>query len=191
GQAGGGGGQQQANGPQLTSLGTPGAFRGPLTIINKEMPPEHLKPRVLLSSIKNKDEIERKILELGGLLARTSGEATHLVMASAQRTVKFMCCISTCQHILSLAWILESHSAQKFLPEEDFILDMPEFEKVFVFSLKDTLKKQNRRYLLQGKMLYLTPSVVPGRIWLREIIECAGGTVENKRRNLKEIKELN
>ena len=59
GQPGGVGGPQQANGPQLTALGTPGAFRGPLNIINKEMPPEHLKPRVLLSSIKNKDEIER------------------------------------------------------------------------------------------------------------------------------------
>lgn len=59
----------------------------------------------------------QKLLELGGYLAKTSIEATHLVMGSgtAQRTVKFMCAISCCKYILTLQWILESHAEAKFL----------------------------------------------------------------------------
>lgn len=35
-----------------------------------------------------------------------------------------------------------------FSAEEDYFMDMPEFEKVFKFSLKETLLKTNRRQLL-------------------------------------------
>ena len=34
-------------------------FRGPLSIINKELPPEQQRPRILLSSVKNKEDVER------------------------------------------------------------------------------------------------------------------------------------
>lgn len=46
-------------GPPQTTLPSISGFGGPLTIINKELPPEQLRPRILLSSIKNKEEIER------------------------------------------------------------------------------------------------------------------------------------
>ena len=46
-------------------------------------------------------------------------------------------------------------------------------------------------FFFQGKTFYLTPSVVPGRTWLKEIIECAGGTVDNKLRSVKDVKEKN
>ena len=59
----------------------------------------------------------QKILELGGYLARTSVEATHLVMGGniAPRTVKFMCAISCCQFIVSLQWVIDSHNEARFL----------------------------------------------------------------------------
>lgn len=59
----------------------------------------------------------QKVLELGGYLARSSVEATHLVMGSstAQRTVKFMCALSSCRYIVSLQWIIDSHREAKFL----------------------------------------------------------------------------
>ena len=49
------------NGPPLLNNGSPSVpgIRGPLTIINKELPPEPLRPRVMLSFMKNKEEVER------------------------------------------------------------------------------------------------------------------------------------
>ena len=42
---------------------------------------------------------------------------------------------------------------------------------------------------LQGMCFHITPAVIPcGRV-LAEIIQCSGGTVEEKRRSLKAIKE--
>lgn len=66
----------------------------------------------------------QKLLELGGYLAKTSIEATHLVMGigTAQRTVKFMCAISCCKYILTLQWILDSHAEAKFLRKYPFSL---------------------------------------------------------------------
>lgn len=36
-----------------------GNMRGNLAVINKELPPEQHRPRILLSSIKNKEDVER------------------------------------------------------------------------------------------------------------------------------------
>lgn len=65
--------------------------------------------------------------------------------------------------------------------------DAPKFDCLLVISSVI----QYPLVVLQGKVFYLTPSVMPGRTWLREIIECAGGSVENKRAPLKDIKERN
>jgi len=40
-------------------------------------------------------------------------------------------------------------------------------------------------------VFHLTPSVVPGKSFLKQIIECAGGIVENKRRSLSFMKHQN
>ncbi|KAK7066486.1 PAX-interacting protein 1 [Halocaridina rubra] len=189
-------GQNSSNGVHPGSTGSQqsnaaGYNRGPLTVINKELPPEQQRPRILLSFIKNKEEVERKILELGGYLARTSVEATHLVMGGniAHRTVKLMCAISCSSFIVSLQWILDSHCEAKFLHEQNYTLEMPEYERIFQFCLRDTLAKPNRRHLFAGRTFYLTPSVVPGRTWLKEIIEFAGGSVDSKLRSVKDVKE--
>ena len=38
------------------------------------------RPAILLSAVKNKSELERKIAELGGCVVTQAAEATHLVM---------------------------------------------------------------------------------------------------------------
>ena len=57
------------------------------------------------------------MLELGGELAGTSKEATHLVMGSnkGSRTVKLLCAMSCSQYIVSIQWLLESHGQARFL----------------------------------------------------------------------------
>ena len=48
-----------ANGPPQAPMLPSGGVRGNLTIINKELPPEQFRPRILLSCFKNKEVIER------------------------------------------------------------------------------------------------------------------------------------
>lgn len=52
------------------------------------------------------------------------------------------------------------------------------------------LQSKERNQLFKGKIFYITPGVIPAASALREIIECAGGTVEKQRRSLKNIQEM-
>lgn len=139
--------------------------------------------------------MERKVTELGGTIVSGAAEATHLVMGgdgvTATRTCKLMMAVSCCKHIVSLAWLLHSHQHNTFIKEDRYALAMPEFERLFDFSLPKTMNMPNRRQLFNGRVFHLTPSVVPGRRWLRQIIECAGGVVEKTRRSLSSVKQIN
>lgn len=57
----------------------------------------------------------QKIKQLGGAVVDSNKEATHLVMSEAVRTIKLLCCLSTCKFILSEAWIRDSHAHNTFL----------------------------------------------------------------------------
>ena len=57
----------------------------------------------------------QKVKQLGGAVVDSHKEATHLVMSEAARTMKFLCCLSTCKYILSEAWISDSHAHNTFL----------------------------------------------------------------------------
>lgn len=48
-----------ANGLPQAPLAPGGGVRGNLTLINKELPPEQFRPRILLSCVKNKEAVER------------------------------------------------------------------------------------------------------------------------------------
>lgn len=57
-------------------------------------------------------------------------------------------------------------------------------------NVSKVLQSKERSQLFKGKIFYITPGVVPAASALREIIECAGGTVEKQRRSLKSIQEM-
>merc|ERR1712032_742637 len=91
----------------------------------------------------------------------------------------------------------------------------PEFEAMYQFSLSKTLARTNRDKLFAGKIFYLTPSVRPSMAViyhllvtitkkfknspppscvqvLQNIIQFAGGKVENRRRkSTEQIREVN
>lgn len=58
-------------------------------------------------------------------------------------------------------------------------------------SVDVLLSMPNRDQLFKGKTFYVTPSVVPCRSVLREIIEASGGRVTSQRKSLKTIAEVN
>ncbi|XP_024871465.1 PAX-interacting protein 1-like isoform X2 [Temnothorax curvispinosus] len=162
----------------------------PIVISNPDPPPPDKQPRILFSGINPKNHAKR-IRELGGALAASWRDATHLVMSAPLRTVKLLCCLSRCKFIVSLQWLLECSAKNTFVDESTYVLSDPEFEKNFNCNIEKTLTSPNRGTVLKGKIFYVTPSVIPSPSAIAEIIESAGGTMEKTRRTIAQIQELN
>lgn len=120
---------------------------------------------------------EHTVLALGGSLASSVAEASHLVTDRIRRTVKFLCALGRGIPILSLDWLHQSRKAGYFLPPDEYVVTDPEQEKNFGFSLQDALSQARKRRLLEGYEIHVTPGVQPPPPQMGEIISCCGGTV--------------
>ncbi|XP_026633629.1 mediator of DNA damage checkpoint protein 1 isoform X3 [Microtus ochrogaster] len=137
---------------------------------------EAVAPKVLFTGVVD-SRGERAVLALGGRLASSVNEASHLVTDRIRRTVKFLCALGKGIPILSLSWLYESRKAGHFLPPDDYLVTDPEQEKNFSFSLRDALSRARERKLLEGYEIHVTPRVQPPPAQMAEIIGCCGGTV--------------
>lgn len=117
------------------------------------------------------------MLALGGSLASSVAEASHLVTDRICRTVKFLCALGRGIPILSLDWLYQSKKAGCFLPPDEYVVTDPEQEKNFGFRLRDALSRARERKLLEGYEIHVTPGVQPPPPQMREIISCCGGTI--------------
>ncbi|XP_045397519.1 mediator of DNA damage checkpoint protein 1 isoform X2 [Lemur catta] len=133
-------------------------------------------PKVLFTGVVDARG-ERAVLALGGSLASSVAEASHLVTDRIRRTVKFLCALGRGIPILSLDWLHQSHKAGCFLPPDEYVVIDPEQEKNFGFSLRDALSRARERRLLEGYEIHVTPGVQPPPPQMGEIISCCGGTV--------------
>nr|XP_034817599.1 mediator of DNA damage checkpoint protein 1 isoform X6 [Pan paniscus]XP_054969334.1 mediator of DNA damage checkpoint protein 1 isoform X6 [Pan paniscus]XP_054969335.1 mediator of DNA damage checkpoint protein 1 isoform X6 [Pan paniscus] len=136
---------------------------------------ESTAPKVLFTGVVDARG-ERAVLALGGSLAGSAAEASHLVTDRIRRTVKFLCALGRGIPILSLDWLHQSHKAGFFLPPDEYVVTDPEQEKNFGFSLQDALSRARERRLLEGYEIYVTPGVQPPPPQMGEIISCCGGT---------------
>lgn len=91
----------------------------------------------------------QRIRELGGALAASWRDATHLVMSAPIRTVKLLCCLSRCKYIVTLQWLLDCSARNTFLDENGYILGDPEFEKNFNCNIEKALASPNRGTVLK------------------------------------------
>lgn len=83
----------------------------------------------------------------------------------------------------------ESGVTGRWLPEEGFTLSDPEFETIFNFNLAS---RMNRDKLFSRKVFYITPSVKPSMAMLQNIIQFAGGRIENRcRKTPEQMREMN
>nr|SVE91631.1 EOG090X027U [Daphnia sinensis] len=135
-------------------------------------------------------EISKAALKLGAGVAHNNREATHLVMPTFMRTPKLLCCLPTVKFILSPRWIHESAQQGKLLDEQPYLLKDTELERKMDIDLLKLLSLPQRDQLFKGKMFYITPSVVPSRSVLRDIIENSGGKVVAQPKSMKVISEL-
>uniref|UniRef100_A0A8D2AWC5 Mediator of DNA damage checkpoint 1 n=1 Tax=Sciurus vulgaris TaxID=55149 RepID=A0A8D2AWC5_SCIVU len=137
---------------------------------------ESATPKVLFTGVVDARG-ERAVLALGGSLASSVAEASHLVTDRIRRTVKFLCALGKGIPILSLDWLHQSRKAGCFLPPDQYVVTDPEQEKNFGFNLRDALHRARERRLLEGYEIHVTPGVQPPPSQMGEIISCCGGTV--------------
>nr|XP_008542010.1 PREDICTED: mediator of DNA damage checkpoint protein 1 isoform X8 [Equus przewalskii] len=137
---------------------------------------ESTAPKVLFTGVVDVRG-ERAVLALGGSLASSVAEASHLVTDRIRRTVKFLCALGRGIPILSLDWLHQSRKAGCFLPPDEYVVTDPEQEENFGFSLRDALSRARERRLLEGYEIHVTPGVQPPPLQMGEIISCCGGTV--------------
>jgi PAX-interacting protein 1 len=86
---------------------------------------------------------------LGGALAASWKDATHLIMNAPMRTIKLLCCLSRCKYIVSLQWLLDCSTKNTFIDESSYLLSDPEFEKNFNCNIQKALTSPNRGYILK------------------------------------------
>ncbi|KAG8521077.1 Mediator of DNA damage checkpoint protein 1, partial [Galemys pyrenaicus] len=137
---------------------------------------ESTAPKVLFTGVVDARG-ERAVLTLGGSLASSVTEASHLVTDRIRRTVKFLCALGRGIPILSLDWLHQSRKAGCFLPPDEYVVTDPEQEKNFGFSLREALRQAREQRLLEGYEIHVTPGVQPPPPQMGEIISCCGGTV--------------
>ncbi|XP_060615378.2 mediator of DNA damage checkpoint protein 1 [Anolis sagrei] len=133
-------------------------------------------PKVLFTGVID-EEAEQVVAELGGSLAESVFDCTHLVTDRVCRTVKFLCALARGIPIVTLDWLQKSRQNSFFLAPKSFLVRDPEQEKKFQFSLPTSLQTAQRNGgLFQGYEIHVTPNVKPEPEHMRDIIKCSGGT---------------
>ncbi|XP_006896277.1 PREDICTED: mediator of DNA damage checkpoint protein 1 [Elephantulus edwardii] len=147
-----------------------------LSLRQRKSNQEATPPKVLFTGVVDARG-ERAVLALGGSLASSVTEASHLVTDRICRTVKFLCALGRGIPILSQDWLYQSRKAGCFLPPDEYVVTDPEQEKNFGFNLRDALSRAQKQRLLEGYEIHVTPGVQPPPPQMAEIISCCGGTV--------------
>ncbi|XP_058023795.1 mediator of DNA damage checkpoint protein 1 isoform X2 [Ahaetulla prasina] len=134
-------------------------------------------PKVLFTGVID-EEGERIVAELGGTLAESVFDCTHLVTDRVRRTVKFLCALARGIPIVTLDWLEKSRRNAFFLAPNNFLVRDPEQEKNLRFSLSNSLQKaQQNGALFQGYEIHVTPNVKPEPEHMKDIVKCSGGTL--------------
>ncbi|XP_074872763.1 mediator of DNA damage checkpoint protein 1-like isoform X4 [Carettochelys insculpta] len=131
-------------------------------------------PKVLFTGVID-EAGEQVVAALGGALAQSVFDCTHLVTDRVRRTVKFLCALARGVPIVTLDWLDKSGRSSCFLAPSSFLVRDMEREKDFHFSLAQSLKRARRGALLQGYEIHVTPSVKPEPEHMKDIIQCSGG----------------
>ncbi len=130
--------------------------------------------RVLFTGGVDKAETVKR---LGGEIADSVFDCTHLITDKVRRTVKFLCCLSRGCSIVSTKWLDKSSKAEMFIPSEPFFVKDKANERVHKFVLKDSIAKAQSAPLLKGWSVYVSENVKPCPKEMSEIIQSAGGKV--------------
>ncbi|XP_071979973.1 mediator of DNA damage checkpoint protein 1 isoform X2 [Engystomops pustulosus] len=119
---------------------------------------------------------EETIRSLGGDIAESVFDCTHLVTDRVRRTVKFLCALARGIPIVTLDWIDKCKKSGCFLSPNGFLVHDKEQEKNFSFVLSESLQKARKRPLFEGYEIHVTQQVKPEPDHMKDIIRCSGAT---------------
>ncbi|KAK6188768.1 hypothetical protein SNE40_004879 [Patella caerulea] len=154
---------------------TPSRIRSDLdeTISSPILRKKDPKPRVMFTGVVD-EQGEKTVKELGGTLANSIQECSHLVTDKIRRTVKFLGGLCLGVQIVSPQWLEQSKTAGMFLDSSKYIVSDKTTEKQYKFLLHQSLDIASTHPMLQGYKIHVTKSVKPGPDTMKEILECAG-----------------
>ncbi|CAH2314304.1 mediator of DNA damage checkpoint 1 [Pelobates cultripes] len=132
-------------------------------------------PKVLFTGVVDSDG-EETIRSLGGDIADSVFDCTHLVTDRVRRTVKFLCALARGIPIITLDWIEKCKKSGCFLSPDGFLVNDKEQEKNFNFVLCKSLQKAKRKALFEGYEIHVTANVKPEPEHMKDIIRCSGAT---------------
>ncbi|XP_038027721.2 mediator of DNA damage checkpoint protein 1 isoform X1 [Anas platyrhynchos] len=180
-------GQEEPRPPPRTRPKRSG--HAPSQIREEEEPPEGARvqlrprggagsssPKVLFTGVVASPDMEVALGSLGGSMATSVFDCTHLVTDRVRRTVKFLCAVARGIPIVTPKWLHESARSGRVLAPGSFLVRDSQQERHFGFSLSQALSRARRHPLLQGYEVHVTPSVRPEPEQMRDIVTCSGGT---------------
>ncbi|XP_014842603.1 PREDICTED: mediator of DNA damage checkpoint protein 1 isoform X1 [Poecilia mexicana] len=135
--------------------------------------------KVLFTGVVDEDG-EQVLARLGGAMARGVSDMNCLVTDKVRRTVKFLCAVAKGVPVVTTLWLEQSGKAGSFLSPLAFVVNDPEQEKKFSFSLQESLRTASSQPLLQGYEIHVTKSVKPEPVHMKDIITCSGATFLTK-----------
>lgn len=144
--------------------------------------------RIILTGIEATPAVRKKIRAIASAEYEEDIEhATHVVAPkdTLKRTVKLLCGISCCAHVLDERWLDESARVGATVYERTHCLKDAKAEAKWHFDLKKTMydfAPAQRRGLFAGHTVFITnhKSILPPVKDLVKIVECAGGQATTK-----------
>ncbi|KAF1570806.1 Mediator of DNA damage checkpoint protein 1, partial [Eudyptes moseleyi] len=131
---------------------------------------------VLFTGVVASPGMEVALKTLGGSMATSVFDCTHLVTDRVRRTVKFLCAVARGVPVVTPEWLHESARSGRVLVPGPFLVRDSQQERHFGFSLAEALRRARRHPLLQGYEVHVTPNVRPEPEHMRDIVTCSGGT---------------
>lgn len=107
------------------------------------------------------------------------------------RTNKLLYAVCRGIHILPESWVKDSQISNKFLDETNYTFDTKDFNSQYKCDFIQTLNTKNRNKLFEGRYFFVTPSVVPSKNVIVDLIHNCGGVVERIRRSSAQIEATN
>ncbi|XP_035744551.1 mediator of DNA damage checkpoint protein 1-like [Egretta garzetta] len=133
-------------------------------------------PQVLFTGVVASPGMEVALKTLGGSMATSVFDCTHLVTDRVRRTVKFLCAVARGIPIVTPEWLHKSAHSGRVLVPGPFLVRDSQQERHFGFSLAQALRRARRHPLLQGYEVHVTPSARPEPEHMKDIVTCSGGT---------------
>ncbi|KAL9910773.1 mutator 2 isoform 1-T1 [Glossina fuscipes fuscipes] len=139
----------------------------------------------------DKDLFEELVRNSRGLwtVANDPLDSELLIMDKGSRTYKFLLAMAKGIPIVTTEWIKKVNEGRTLISfKNDFFSD-PVFERKHKFSVLKSLGMARSKKLFQGCRFFTTSKIRPQPEEVRNIIECAGGSVHNEYDKVNEKKQ--